>query len=81
MWFCEVVLARVRYVDYVRDSQRLNDMSVARMVPVAKIKTTREDLIRVTVCVLPIQPKKNQMEEGIYWQQELDLEASNSSAY
>ena len=66
MRFCEVVLARVRYVDYVRDSQRLNDMSVARMVPVAKIKTTREDLIRVTVCVLPIQPKKNQMEEGIY---------------
>ena len=48
----EVVLACVTDVDDMRDAKRLDDMSIACMMPIAQVQPPREDLIRVVLGVL-----------------------------
>lgn len=53
MGFSQVVLARVGNVHNVRDLESFYDMSIACVMPVAQVETSREYLIWVAVCALP----------------------------
>ena len=53
MRLSQVVLARVRNVYNMRDLESFYDMSIACVMPVPQVETSREYLIWVAVCALP----------------------------
>lgn len=48
----EIVLACVADIHYVGDAKGLNDVSIARMMPITQIQPTGEYLVWVVLCVL-----------------------------
>ena len=48
----EIVLACVADVHYVSDAEGLNDVCIARMMPITQIQPTGEYLVWVVLCVL-----------------------------
>ena len=54
MRFGEVILAGVRDVKNVSDTQSLDDVSVASVVPITQVQPAREYLVWIALCYLSI---------------------------
>ena len=54
MGFGEVILAGVSDVKNVSDTQSLDDVSVASVVPITQVQPAREYLVWIALCCLPI---------------------------
>ena len=49
MRLSKVIFARISDVQNVSDTQRLNDMSVTSVMPIAQVESAREYLIRIAL--------------------------------